>query len=38
MKIVCKDCGTDLASGQIICAGRLCVNCYDKKMESKSEK
>ena len=36
MKIVCKNCGTDLAGGQIICAGRLCVKCYRKSTESQS--
>ncbi len=30
MKIVCDSCGKNLANGQIICAGRLCVECYDK--------
>lgn len=38
MKIICNDCGADLAGGQIICAGRLCVKCYDKRLEKESTK
>ncbi len=30
MNLVCKKCGTDLSSGQIICAGRTCVKCYNE--------
>ncbi len=30
MRIECASCGADLSSGQVICAGRLCVACYER--------
>lgn len=34
MRIECSSCGTDLSSGQVICADRLCVACYDKSRKA----